>query len=153
MLTRFRGDITDVVADAIVNPWNRNFVPRWMMVPGGVSGALKRKTGPEPWAELARHGVLRLGQAVTTTAGRLPNAQAIIHVAGLTVIWKATRESVRLSTVNAVSEARAQGFRSLAIPLIGAGHGGLPAQTSRDVIEKALDPTAPLLVVLVEPAL
>lgn len=153
ILNRIRGDVTDVVVDAIVNPWNRNFVPRWLLVPAGVSGTLKRKTGPEPWDELAKHGLLRLGQAVTTSAGRLPNAKALVHVAGLSIGWKATPESVRLSTVNAVAEARAHRFRSLAIPLIGAGHGGLTEAESRDAIENALDPTAPLLVVLVEPKL
>lgn len=147
---RVRGDITAQRVDAIVNPWNRNFVPRWMISPGGVSAALKRKTGPEPWDDLARRGMLRLGQAVTTSSGDLANAKAIIHVAGLTIGWKATRESVRLSTVNAVAEARAHGFRSLAIPLIGAGTGGLSPEESRAVIEGALDPTAPLHVVMVE---
>lgn len=53
-------DITTIPVDAIVNPWNRNFVPRWLLMPGGVSAALKRKTGPEPWQELARHGMLDL---------------------------------------------------------------------------------------------
>ncbi len=143
-------DITTIPVDAIVNPSNRNFVPRWLLMPGGVSGALKRKTGPEPWQDLARHGMLDLGQAVTTSAGALPTAKALIHVAGLTVMWKATPESVRLSTVNAVAEARAHGFRSLAIPLIGAGHGGLTAEESRTEILRALDPTAPLHVIVVE---
>lgn len=151
-LTRIRGDVTTVTADAIVNPWNRNFMPRWLLVPGGVSGALKRKTGPEPWETLAGAGVLRLGQAVTTSAGELPNTRALIHVAGLTIRWKATKESVRLCTISAVAEARAHGFRSIAMPLIGAGHGGLTATESRTAIEDALDPTAPLLVILVEPS-
>lgn len=148
---RVRGDITALHVDAIVNPWNRNYVPRWMISPGGVSAALKRKTGPEPWRALARRGMLRLGQAVTTSSGDLPNAKAIIHVAGLTIGWKATRESVHLSTVNAIAEARVHGFRSLAIPLIGAGTGGLPPEESRAAIEGALDYTAPLRVLLVEP--
>ncbi|WP_065569692.1 macro domain-containing protein [Microbacterium oleivorans] len=143
-------DITSIPVDAIVNPWNRNVVPRWLLVPGGVSGALKRKTGPGPWKELARHGILELGQAVTTSAGDLPTAKALIHVAGLTLRWTATTESVRLSTVNAVAEARAHGFASLAIPLIGAGHGGMSSEASRTTILNALDPTAPLHVLLVE---
>ena len=136
---RTAGDIIRLPANALVNPWNRNFIPRWLLVPGGVSGALKKQTGPAPWRELAQHGLLDLGEAVTTSAGELTNVTAIIHVAGLTMGWKATPRSVQLSVANAVSEARKQGFTSITMPLIGAGHGGLGDDTARDLIHTALD--------------
>ncbi len=44
------GDLLDVVdVDAVVNPWNRNVVPRWMLLPRGVSAAIKRRAGAEPF--------------------------------------------------------------------------------------------------------
>lgn len=68
-----RGDLLDQAdADVLVNAWNRNFVPRWLLLPSGVSGALKRRSGPSPWRELARHGRLEVGQAVATDGGHLP---------------------------------------------------------------------------------
>lgn len=66
------GDLLDQKVDAIVNPWNRNFIPWWLLLPQGVSGAIKRAAGTGPFRELRRHGLLRVGEAVVTTAGRLP---------------------------------------------------------------------------------
>lgn len=118
------GDLLDQAdADALVNPWNRNFVPRALLLPQGVSGALKRRTGPQPWRQLARYGLLGVGQAVLTDGGRLP--QHLIHVAGLHVHWRASRRSVELSARNAVRLAWEAGFDVVAMPLIGAGTGGL----------------------------
>jgi len=65
-VSEVHGDLLEQAAVALVNPWNRNFVPRWLLLPSGVSGQLKRRTGPEPWRELARAGTLAVGQAVVT---------------------------------------------------------------------------------------
>lgn len=118
--------------DALVNPWNRNFVPRHLLIAGGVSGQLKKVTGPGPWKELARHGLLPVGGVVITEGGRLP--QRLIHVAGLTATWRATPAGVRRSASNAVRAAHAAGISSLAMPLIGAGHGRLSAAQSLTAI-------------------
>jgi O-acetyl-ADP-ribose deacetylase (regulator of RNase III) len=117
------GDLLDQDVDAIVNSWNRNLIPWWLLVPGGVSGAIKKRAGTAPFRELGRHGLLPLGGAVLTGAGRLPH-KAIIHVAGIGLLWIASEGSVRASVRNALALASAQGFRSLAFPLIGAGVGG-----------------------------
>lgn len=39
------GDLLDQQVDAIVNPWNRNVIPWWLLIPQGVSGALDRRAG------------------------------------------------------------------------------------------------------------
>jgi len=148
-----RGDVLALRAGAIVNPWNRNFVPRWLLNPGGVSGALKQLTGPEPWDELARIGVLRLGQAVATGSGEFRLVREIIHVAGLNLRWRATQASVYASAQNAAALARERGHTEITMPLMGSGHGGLSLQVSRATIKAALDalPTdaRPLRVILV----
>lgn len=41
-IDRVRGDLLEVTADAIVNPWHRNILPRWLQVSGGISGRLKQ---------------------------------------------------------------------------------------------------------------
>ena len=39
------GDLLSQPVDVIVNAWNRNIIPWWLLVPQGVSGAIKRKAG------------------------------------------------------------------------------------------------------------
>lgn len=118
------GDLLNQKVDAIVNAWNRNLIPWWLLLPQGVSGAIKRRAGFQPFRELRRHGVLPLGGAATTSAGRLP-FKGIIHVAGLNHFWMSSERIVRLSVRSALAEARTRAFHSLAFPLIGAGTGGL----------------------------
>lgn len=55
------GNLLDQPVEALVNPWNRNFVPRGLLLTGGISGQLKAVTGAGPWRDLARMGVLRVG--------------------------------------------------------------------------------------------
>jgi PadR family transcriptional regulator, regulatory protein PadR len=55
------GDLLDQRVDAIVNAWNRNFIPWWLLLPQGVSGAIKRRGGYAPFRELRRFGILRHG--------------------------------------------------------------------------------------------
>ncbi len=120
------GDLLDQDADAIVNAWNRNVIPWWLLLPQGVSGAIKRRGGTGPFKELRRHGRIPLGGAVLTSAGRLPY-KGIIHVAGINLLWRASERSIRDSVRNAVRLAYERGFRSLAFPLIGSGSGGFDA--------------------------
>lgn len=117
------GDLLDQDVEAIVNPWNRNFIPWWLLLPQGVSGAIKRRGGTAPFREVARARLLPLGGAVATSAGRLP-FKCIIHVAGLHAYWAASEKSIRLSTSNALQLAREMNLTSLAFPIIGGGTGG-----------------------------
>jgi O-acetyl-ADP-ribose deacetylase (regulator of RNase III) len=77
-----------------------------------------------PFKELGRLGPIPLGQAVVTSAGRLP-FKAIIHVAGINMLWRSSEFSIRQSVANALRIANEQGFHSIAMPLIGAGSGGM----------------------------
>src|ERR1700693_4339423 len=95
------GDLLEQDVDVIVNAWNRNLIPWWLLLPQGVSGAIKRRAGYAPFRELSKKGILPLGAAVQTTAGRLP-FKAIIHVAGINLLWLATDDSIRLSVHNAL---------------------------------------------------
>lgn len=129
-LLTVQGDLLDQGVDGIVNAWNRNVIPWWLLLPRGVSGALRRRAGPAPFRELGRHGPIPLGGAVLTGAGRLPH-RAIIHVAGIDLLWRSSERAVRASTRNAVRLAASHRFRSIALPLIGAGTGsGRPEDVS-----------------------
>ena len=122
------GDLLDQDVEVIVNAWNRNLIPWWLLLPQGVSGAIKRRGGTAPFKELNRQGVIPLGGAVETSAGKLP-FKAIIHVAGINLLWRSSEWSVRESVRNAMKLAISRGYRSLAFPLIGAGSGGGKADT------------------------
>ena len=118
-----QGDLLDQDVDVIVNAWNRNIIPWWLLLPQGVSGAIKRRGGTGPFKELRKHGSIPLGGAVLTSAGSLP-FKAIIHVAGINMLWRASEWSIRQCVRNAMALAHEEGFKSIAFPLIGAGSGG-----------------------------
>jgi O-acetyl-ADP-ribose deacetylase (regulator of RNase III) len=122
-----KGDLLDQNVDVIVNAWNRNIIPWWLLLPQGVSGAIKRRAGLQPFREVARHGPIPLGQAVLTSAGKLPY-RAIIHVAGINAFWRASEYSIRQSVRNAVTLAQQNDFASLAFPVIGSGSGSFNQQ-------------------------
>jgi O-acetyl-ADP-ribose deacetylase (regulator of RNase III) len=87
---------------------------------------------------VARHGPLPLGRAVATGAGRLPY-RAILHVAGIDLLWRASPRSIQDSVRNAVHLAESLGLRSLAFPLIGAGSGGFPPDACERLMLEALE--------------
>src|SRR5437879_717682 len=93
-ITLVRGDITAQEVDAIVNAANSS-----LLGGGGVDGAIHRRGGPEILAECralraAKYGRgLPTGQAVATTAGRLP-ARWVIHTVG--PVWSASEDRSEL---------------------------------------------------------
>ncbi len=117
------GDLLDQDVDVIVNAWNRNIIPWWLLLPQGVSGAIKKRGGYAPFRELGKLGAIPLGGAVITGAGKLP-FRSIIHVAGISMWWRSSERSIRDSVRNAIALATEHGFQSIAFPLIGAGTGG-----------------------------
>lgn len=131
------GDLLKQDVEAIVNAWNRNIIPWWLLLPQGVSGAIKRQGGTSPFRELAKHGPMQLGSAVLTGAGRLP-FKAIIHVAGINLLWRASEYSIRESVVNAMSVAEESEIHSIAFPAIGAGSGGFNPEKSVELMQQSL---------------
>ena len=131
--TLVEGNLLDQDVDVIVNAWNRNIIPWWLLLPQGVSGAIKERGGTGPFKELRKHGSIPLGGAVMTSAGRLP-FKGIIHVAGINMLWRASERSIRDSVHNAVALAVDKGYRSIAFPLIGAGSGGFNQERAKAVM-------------------
>ena len=128
-LRAVRGDITEADVDVIVNAANPG-----LLGGGGVDGAIHRAAGPSLLAE-CREIVARLpdhrlprGQAVATTAGRLP-ARWVVHTAG--PIWSASRDEsavLRSSYSESLRVADGLGARSVAFPAISAGVYGWPIE-------------------------
>ena len=128
-----QGDLLEQDVEVIVNAWNRNFIPWWLLLPQGVSGAIKRKGGTQPFKEVGRHGMLPLGAAVLTSAGKL-SFKGIIHVAGINAFWRASEFSITESVKNAMDIVNRESFRSVAFPLIGGASGGFNQEKSKALI-------------------
>lgn len=135
--TTIQGDLLDQDVDVIVNAWNRNIIPWWLLLPQGVSGAIKKRGGKGPFKELAKHGAMPLGTAVLTSAGKL-QFKGIIHVAGISILWRASEKSIRDSVRNAVELADENSFQSIAFPIIGAGSGGFNREKAQAIMEDEL---------------
>lgn len=116
-----KGDITTVVADAIVNAANSS-----LLGGGGVDGAIHRAGGPAILEDCkrirARQGGCATGEAVITTAGKLP-AKFIIHTVG--PVWNGgnNSESKKLADCykNSLQLAVDNNCRTIAFPNIGTG--------------------------------
>jgi O-acetyl-ADP-ribose deacetylase len=131
------GDLLDQPVEVIVNAWNRNIIPWWLLLPHGVSGAIKKRGGYKPFIELSKNGPIPLGGAVLTTAGKL-NYRGIIHVAGIDMLWRATTDSIMMSVASAMEIVNAQSFESIAFPIIGAGTGGFGEEKALLLMQEAI---------------
>ena len=132
------GDITELDVDAIVNPANS-----YMIMGGGVAGAIKRKGGKIIEDEARRRAPVPVGEAIATTAGRL-KAKYVIHAP--TMPEPAMRiglENVEKATRAALTVANDIGVKSIAFPGMGTGVGGIPhydaAKTMLKVIRDHID--------------
>lgn len=133
------GDIADIEVEAIVNAWNRNFLPWFLLFPQGVSGSIKRKGGRSIFQELFKKGPIPLGHAVYTNAGEL-NAKYVIHVASLNLLWRASERSICDSTHNALELALSLDVQDIALPLIGTGIGGYNATQAFSIMKREINP-------------
>jgi O-acetyl-ADP-ribose deacetylase (regulator of RNase III) len=144
-----QGDLLDQDVDVIVNAWNRNVIPWWLLLPQGVSRAIKRRAGYAPFRELGKHGPIPLGGAVLTNAGRL-SYKGIIHVAGINLLWFATASSIKRSVRSAMTIVDTHGFQSVAFPIIGSGSGNRSRKRALHFMLdafKSIDRTATVIIV------
>lgn len=132
------GDLLAQDVEVIVNAWNRNVIPWWLLLPQGVSGAIKKKAGNQPFREVGRLGPIPLGGAVLTSAGRLPY-KGIVHVAGINLFWMASEWSIRQSVRNALAIMQDKAFESIAFPLIGAGSGSFQEPEAIRILSDELE--------------
>ena len=133
------GDLTKQRVDVIVNAWNRNFLPFWLLIPQGVSKAIRRVTGNAPFWELRKRKVLATGEAFWTSPGDHKLVKGIIHVAGINAFWIATEYSIRQSTKNALQLAAEKQYQSIAFPVIGAGTGAYSAQRAENFMVEEIE--------------
>ncbi|MBP2408360.1 O-acetyl-ADP-ribose deacetylase [Brachybacterium fresconis] len=138
------GDLTETAVDAVVNAANSS-----LLGGGGVDGAIHRRGGPEILAACRRLRETSLpeglpaGQAVATTAGKLP-ARWVIHTVGPVHSTREDRSRTLASCYcEALRVAEEIGARSVAFPTISAGVYGWPMDdAARIAVETVRDVSA-----------
>ncbi|GAA0346172.1 O-acetyl-ADP-ribose deacetylase [Actinoallomurus spadix] len=122
-----QGDITEQEADAVVNAANSS-----LLGGGGVDGAIHRRGGPEILAACRELRASRYadglptGQAVATTAGRLP-ARWVIHTVGPVYSRSEDRSALLASCYReSLRVADELGAATVAFPAVSAGIYGWP---------------------------
>jgi O-acetyl-ADP-ribose deacetylase (regulator of RNase III) len=134
------GDITRENVDAIVNAANGT-----LLGGGGVDGAIHRAGGPEILNECKEIRRLRYpdglptGQAVITTAGRMP-AKHVIHTVG-PVYGRGGKDKAELLAAcyrNSLGLAAEYGLKTIAFPAISTGVYGYPPAEAARVSSQAI---------------
>lgn len=117
-----QGDITKVKVDAIVNAANNTLLGGY-----GVDGAIHREGGREILEACKKIGGCETGEAVITTAGKLP-ARYVIHTVGPVWFDGNNNEVDKLSSCyrNSLQLAIDHRCRSIAFPNISTGAYGFP---------------------------
>ena len=133
------GDITTLAVDAVVNAANAS-----LLGGSGVDGAIHRKGGPQilqECRELRRTTYpngLPVGEAVVTTAGRLP-ARCVIHTVG--PVWGQEPNSADLLAScyrRCIALADLRAMHEVAFPAISTGAYGYPKDQAATVASKAI---------------
>jgi O-acetyl-ADP-ribose deacetylase (regulator of RNase III) len=127
-----KGDITEMIVDAVVNPANTDLV-----LDAGVAGAIRRRGGEHIQEECERLAPIRLGEAAVTTGGNL-KAHYVIHAASMRPDEKATAESIRLATRASLMRAEEKTIRSIAFPAIGTGVAGFSLEECAPIMLKVV---------------
>lgn len=137
-----QGDITEQEVDVIVNAANSS-----LLGGGGVDGAIHRRGGPEILDECRRLRAghygrgLQVGQAVATTAGRLP-ARWVVHTVG--PVWAAREDRSGLLAdchVNSLRVAAELGAKTVAFPAISTGVYRWPLDSAAEIALTAVRAT------------
>lgn len=128
MLALIRGNIVEVPADAIVNAANSG-----LRGGGGVDGAIHRAGGPSIMEECRKIGGCPTGEAVVTTAGRLP-AQYVFHAVG--PIYSGSPDDERLlasAYQSCLNLAEKHQVKSISFPSLSTGIYGYPLELAAPI--------------------
>jgi O-acetyl-ADP-ribose deacetylase (regulator of RNase III) len=133
-----KGDITTIIADAIVNAANNS-----LLGGGGVDGAIHRKGGKTILDECMkirnRQGGCETGKAVITTAGDLA-ARYVIHTVG--PVWnggnKNETQLLRDCYTNSLLLALEHKLKTIAFPNISTGIYHFPKDKAANIAVEAV---------------
>ena len=126
-----KGDITKTSCDAIVNPANS-----FGYMGGGVAGAIKRVGGIEIEKEAVSKSPIEIGTAVETTGGSLPCRYVIHSPTMKSPAMRIDVSNVELATRAALKTGKKLNLKSIAIPGMGTGVGGVSKEKAAKAIIK-----------------
>jgi len=120
------GDLLSQPVDAIVNAANGRLAHG-----GGVAAVIARAAGPDLEREgeriVAERGPIATGEAVATTAGRLPVA-GVVHAVGPQLGEGDEESKLVAALVSACDRASERGWTSLAFPAVSSGIFAVPLE-------------------------
>jgi len=150
VITIATGNLLEAEVEALINTVN------CVGVMGKGIALQFKKAFPESFKAYARAckaGEVRLGQMFVFPTGSLHNPRYLINFP-TKQHWRSSSrvEDVRSGLQALVAEIRARGIRSIAIPPLGCGNGGLDWHDVRPLIEAALAPLADVNVQLYAPS-
>lgn len=130
-----QGDIAQQSADVLVNAAGTS-----LQMGSGVAGALRREAGEQINRDAMDSGPVDLGEAAVTDAYDL-DAEYVIHAAAMPHYGdgKATADSIRDATENALRQADSLGAASLVIPALGCGVAGFDLDEGAQIIAERID--------------
>ena len=136
ILRLVEGDITERNVDVIVNAANS-----YLKHGGGVAAAIVRKGGAVIQDEsdmiITAGGLVPVGSAVITTAGRLP-CKAVIHTVGPRMGEGNEDYKLRKAVKSSLLLASEKGFTSISMPAISSGIFGFPKdRCARILVEES----------------
>ena len=124
-----QGDITKLKVDAIVNAANDGLTPG-----SGVNAAIQRVGGSAIAEACEKIGACPTGEAVITTAGKLPS-KFVIHAVG--PVWRGGtgKEDTQLASAyqNSLKRAIEHNVRSVAFPNISTGIFSFPKERAASI--------------------
>jgi O-acetyl-ADP-ribose deacetylase (regulator of RNase III) len=128
-----KGDLTKISCDAIVNPANS-----FGYMGGGVAGAIRKTGGDVIEKEAVSKAPITVGKAIVTSAGTLP-CKYVIHAPTMKQPAKIIGvNNVKLATKAAFDLGVKLKLKSIAIPGMGTGVGGVPtSDAAKAIIEIA----------------